>query len=651
MHLAAAIAAALLLTLTQDTPAPDSPSPDTSFQEDEASERLAAVRAELDELSAQVAARRGLELDEPVPIELLGPDAFRAALRTQIAELHREHHFEHTRSAFRLLGLLPPRFDGDLIELNLDALAGKVFGLYSPTRQTILVPDQFDHPLYRMAGGEALRREILAHELQHALQDRRWKLAELVGRDVVSHDARLAHGALMEGDAVATGMDWMLALGGSSFAEFPLDVEQHLTNQIEMSTMLGSIDSGALADPTFLAFSYGTGAALVHDLVLAGGWERVNAAFDDPPASTEQVLHRAKYLDERDWPTGVALDLAPKLADADWSAVTSDTLGELILREHFASELDDETVIRASFGWDGDRWLLLTDGTEQALVWSSVWDSVSDARAAHQALVEVLRLNVDADDDGIAGTERRDAGAVHLRRDGKRLALSIGLPTELRVAAVDHALASELSFDERDERKGRGDSRTTRRLEREALAALEADRVVVDGRTVLLRDLDLTLTLPSEHWQVEEDTPMATIRLLLTRATPATNFNVSIAPSEGLSPQESMDATLEFLRSAFGEVVVELAEVIDDPRGAAFELRYTMDLGGTLGSFHQLALLRGEEFVVLTCTEMTGSDDPRVELEFQALMDSATFGADGRVAPEEPKSREPGADGPADGNG
>ncbi|QDU83943.1 hypothetical protein Pla163_10440 [Planctomycetes bacterium Pla163] len=640
MHLALPVlAAALTLVPSEANTSTHQPvQQDATAEQDGArAERLAAVRAELAELAAQVAERRGRELTAPVPVELLDPEPFRAALRTQLVELHPQGHFEHMRDAYRSFGILPPEFDGDLLDALLDGLVGNVFGLYSPTRGTILVPDEFDHPLYRLNGGDALRREILAHEVQHALQDRAVGLTDFCGRALPSHDARLARGALMEGDAVATAMDWMLSLGGSSLAEFPPGLEKRVTDQIELSTTLSSIDTGALADPAFLAFSYGTGAGLVHDLVLAGGWERVDAAFADPPASTEQVLHRTKYLDERDWPTAIDLELPPVLELAGWSVLASDTLGELTLRELFASALDDETVVRASFGWDGDRYLLLGRGDERALIWSSVWDSASDARAAHSALAQVLGLEADAywHDDRPAST-RRDAGVTWSGRDGKRVALAVGLnvegdeDTRLEASrfAVDHALAAPLVHDERDTKKGRGDGRVTRQLEDEALAAIEAGRIVVDGRTVFVRDLDLSLTLPTEQWQVEPKTPMAAVRLVLVRGTPSINFNVSLAPGDGLDRRAVMDVTLEFLESTFQDIEVEVAETVDDPRGPAFRLRYSASVQGTRANFHQLGFARGEDYVVLSCTEFSGTDDPAIELEFDALLDSVTFGAE-----------------------
>ena len=93
----------------------------------------------------------------------------------------------------------------------------------------------------------------------------------------------------------------------------------------------------------------------------AGWWPAVNAAYLDPPVSTEQVLHPEKYIGTpRDVPRDVRVpDLGEDLGEG-WRLVAQDVLGELILGAHLDRYLPDtQEALVAAAGWDGDRamWL------------------------------------------------------------------------------------------------------------------------------------------------------------------------------------------------------------------------------------------------------------------------------------------------------
>ena len=64
-------------------------------------------------------------------------------------------------------------------------------------------------------------------------------------------------------------------------------------------------------------FPYREGAQFVAALLDVGWWPAVNAAYLDPPVSTEQILHPEKYIQNpRDDPQTVLLpDLRDELDD------------------------------------------------------------------------------------------------------------------------------------------------------------------------------------------------------------------------------------------------------------------------------------------------------------------------------------------------
>src|SRR5690606_10114950 len=144
-----------------------------------------------------------------------------------------------------------------------------------------------------------------------------------------------------------------------------------------------------------LIFPYIDGLFFVGALKEKGGWEAVDAVYDDPPMSTEQIIHPEKYLD-RDDPVAVRFDLPRPLLS--WRNIYDDVSGELgaylILKQHLITLDGDRTLAApATTGWDGDRSLLLEHEDGQLLYLSlSTWDSESDAEEFYDATREVTSL-------------------------------------------------------------------------------------------------------------------------------------------------------------------------------------------------------------------------------------------------------------------
>ena len=79
------------------------------------------------------------------------------------------------------------------------------------------------------------------------------------------------------------------------------------------------------------AFPYREGVRFVGGLFSDGGWPSVNAAFADPPRSTEQVLHPEKYVEGEEPALVEIIGLGEALGE-EWTLVVEDTFGEFLLR-------------------------------------------------------------------------------------------------------------------------------------------------------------------------------------------------------------------------------------------------------------------------------------------------------------------------------
>jgi hypothetical protein len=105
--------------------------------------------------------------------------------------------------------------------------------------------------------------------------------------------------------------------------------------------------------------------------------------FEQPPESSEQILHPEKYLDEVDRPVPVEPpDIGPALGE-DFERLERNTMGEMmVLTWGKIVAQDPVRALRGSRGWGGDRYdLWVRRGSDRTiLAWWSTWDTEQDAK-------------------------------------------------------------------------------------------------------------------------------------------------------------------------------------------------------------------------------------------------------------------------------
>jgi hypothetical protein len=332
----------------------------------------------LEQIEEQVLAIRGLEPPDIGPPDLITREELRDELQRIFDEEYPPGERERDNLALRAFGLLAP--DEDVADLQLDLLGEGVLGFYDDTEKRMVVVTD--------AGLDPAAMVTYAHEYTHALQDANFGLDSLE-IDVDGEDDRgLARTALQEGDANITMIAWLL---------------RHLTTEQQMALLempvpdTTGIPSWMVAQ---LEFPYTIGEFFVSQLaggdVLAPDFSAVNAAYADPPDSTEQVIHPDAWS-PREEPVAVEVpDIAAELGEG-WEEVDETPVGEAtiaIILEHFGAPQADAGV--AAEGWGGDRSVVATgpDGAF-ALAWRLTWDAARDAGQfvdAYEAVVEQLEF-------------------------------------------------------------------------------------------------------------------------------------------------------------------------------------------------------------------------------------------------------------------
>jgi hypothetical protein len=357
--------------VASESPVPSgAPNPDASpADEDE-------VLAALAEIEEQVIAIRGLPAADIGPPDLLTRDEVREELIAAFDEDYPQEERDQDNAALRALGLLTA--DQDVAELQLQLLGDQVLGFYDDVeKRMVVVTDE---------GLDALAKFTYAHEYAHALQDAAFGIDSL-DRDAEGEDDRgLARTALLEGDASVVMLAWAL---------------EHLTPQ-ELLEITSNPPPDTTGIPSWLVeylvvFPYNEGVLWAGELSrdpTSPTFEAIDAAFEDAPDSTEQIIDIDKW-DPREDPIRVeGPDLAAALGEG-WTEVDDTPIGQAFLRmilEYHGIELEE--ALAASAGWGGDRAVTVTGpGDAFAVAWRLAWDTPQDADEfveAYNAVIPAL---------------------------------------------------------------------------------------------------------------------------------------------------------------------------------------------------------------------------------------------------------------------
>jgi hypothetical protein len=297
-----------------------------------------------DEVMAQMSKILGLAQLEPLKKTLRSREEIRAYVIRQMDEDKEPEKRYADERLLEKLGLVPKDFPFDAFLVDL--LTEQIAGLYDPKSKEFYIADWID---------PKDQKEVMAHELTHALQDQHYHLDPWRDAAKPNDDAEAARDAVLEGGAVAAMIDYGLRQQGSS-----LDA----IGTMSFSTLLGDMDNSPLLmkAPAFLrdslVFPYGAGADFCQAVLRArGGWPGFHTVFENPPVSTQQILHPELYF-RGVVPEQVSLpDLSHNLPK-EWKALDSNVMGEFGLQEILKEFLSQDRAADLAPLWAGDRYTI-----------------------------------------------------------------------------------------------------------------------------------------------------------------------------------------------------------------------------------------------------------------------------------------------------
>ena len=279
----------------QQSAAPEAP--ESKISPKEADELFKSV----DEILKFASQETALPIRKTVKRRLTSRDEVTAYLQKHMAEDEDAQRLKRSEAVLKKFGLLPRDFD--LGKFLVALLREQVAGYYDPKTKTVNLLDWVD---------AEQQRPVLAHELTHALQDQsfgleKWmkagtsdlalKKKDASSEDIDKDEEQTARQAIVEGQAMAVLIDYMLAPTGQSLTGSPQIVEA-----LKQGMLVGTADSVQFRNaPIFLkeilTFPYRYGLDFVGEVLVKNGKDKAYAGvFSNPPRSTRQIMEPATYL-------------------------------------------------------------------------------------------------------------------------------------------------------------------------------------------------------------------------------------------------------------------------------------------------------------------------------------------------------------------
>ncbi len=353
-----------------------------------------------------------LPIQSPVKCRFISRSTVNTELRKRFDDDKGAKRMERSELVLKKFGLLDEGFKMKPFLLSL--LTEQIAGFYDDkTKQMNLldwVPIDDQKP-------------VMAHELTHALQDQKvglekWGSQEIEGiaknvkednRHIATDDTDTAREAVLEGQAMVSFADYMLAEAGHpdrTLKDAPQLAQQLESNAGDMS------DSPVLARAPLvlqesLLFPYTAGLAFEDAILTKAGAARAFAGvLDAPPSSSFQIMTPQAYLRDQPVPLLTLPDIHPLLKSAGYEPYDVGVMGELDVR--MTAELFGGVPLAEALApeWDGgiyyaaqrkDATTAQKDTTASlALLYSSRWKDKDSARSFFDVFVQELPRQYDS---------------------------------------------------------------------------------------------------------------------------------------------------------------------------------------------------------------------------------------------------------------
>lgn len=362
----------------------------------------AQTTAIIREVTAEVEKLRGLRRKVNLKVELLDGPLFTAKVREKASLDLTPKAVAEEKARWLAFDLAPA--DADPGKILLGVLDEQVAGFYDPHEKKLFVRNDgsFSPDLLRI---------VLAHEIEHALQDQNFGIPDLAA--LPDDDTRLARSALLEGDAMAVMTAYAAQRSGKPVKDAILAGSAAMlqAGTAGLSANAAQLKQAPAVVREELLFPYAQGFALVAEAYKRGGFAQVDKLFARPPQSSHQVLHPDAYFAGEE-PVAVPPPALPQGA----KLMARGRMGELGARLALETCLDPDVGRDFMPSWAGDAFVVYELHGHAELIWESAWKSDVAENVAN-----LLRLLAPCWSE-----QKGVAGEVNIAKKGALVGLSRG---------------------------------------------------------------------------------------------------------------------------------------------------------------------------------------------------------------------------------
>jgi hypothetical protein len=335
-----------------------------------------------DEVLADMSKLLSLPILSPLKKSLRSREEIRAYLLQKMKEDKDAEKRYADQKTLEKFGLIPK--DYPLEQVLVKVLTEQIAGLYDPDGKEFFIAD-WNSP--------ADERMVMSHELTHALHDQHFHINKWTDAAKPNDDAELARDAVVEGSALAAMLDYILR-GNGSIRDL---------GDIDPSMLMGDADSSpelakapkVLQDE--LLFPYRAGTKFTQSFLKASsGWPDFHKVYENPPVSTQQIMHPDLYL-QGVVPPKIVLPETAGLISKDWKKLDENNMGEFGLLEIIKQFLSKDRATSLAESWSADRYALFENQKNKRTLLIFLIRLASDADAARffGAYSELLELKYD----------------------------------------------------------------------------------------------------------------------------------------------------------------------------------------------------------------------------------------------------------------